>query len=58
VGELALVNFLDPGDTVLVPGTGQFSRSWAEMTRRLGLSVIELPADWRRAADPAAVEAA
>jgi alanine-glyoxylate transaminase/serine-glyoxylate transaminase/serine-pyruvate transaminase len=56
--ELALVNFLDPGDTVLVPGTGQFSRSWAEMTRRLGLSVIELPADWRRAADPAAVEAA
>jgi alanine-glyoxylate transaminase/serine-glyoxylate transaminase/serine-pyruvate transaminase len=56
--ELALVNFLDPGDTVLVPGTGQFSRSWAEMARRLGLAVIELPSDWRRAADIALVEQA
>lgn len=56
--ELALVNFLEPGDTVLVPGTGQFSRSWAEMARRLGFSVIELPADWRRAADVAAVKRA
>jgi len=56
--EAALANLLDPGETVLVPGTGQFSRSWSEMARRLGLEVIELPADWRRAADAAAVEAA
>lgn len=56
--EAALVNLLDPGDTVLVPGTGQFSRSWAEMARQLGLEVIELPADWRRSVDLAAVEAA
>jgi alanine-glyoxylate transaminase/serine-glyoxylate transaminase/serine-pyruvate transaminase len=56
--ELALVNLLDPGDAVLVAGTGQFSRSWAEMARRLGFAVTEQPADWRRAADPAAVEAA
>jgi alanine-glyoxylate transaminase/serine-glyoxylate transaminase/serine-pyruvate transaminase len=56
--ELALVNFLEPGDAVLVPGTGQFSRSWAEMARRLGFAVVELPADWRRAADVAAVEQA
>lgn len=55
--EAALVNLLDPGDTVLLPGTGQFSRSWAEMARRLGLTVVELPADWRRAADLQAVEA-
>jgi alanine-glyoxylate transaminase/serine-glyoxylate transaminase/serine-pyruvate transaminase len=54
--EAALVNLVDPGEAVLVPGTGQFSRSWAEMARRLGLEVIELPADWRRAADLAAVE--
>ena len=56
--EAALVNLLDPGDVILVPGTGQFSRSWAEMARRLGVEAIELPADWRRAADLAAVEAA
>jgi alanine-glyoxylate transaminase/serine-glyoxylate transaminase/serine-pyruvate transaminase len=54
--ELALVNLLDPGDTVLVPGTGRFSASWAEMARRLGFAVEELPPDWRRAADPQAVE--
>lgn len=58
IWEAALTNLLDPGDLVLVPGTGQFSRSWAEMARRLGIEAIELPADWRRAADPAAVEAA
>jgi alanine-glyoxylate transaminase/serine-glyoxylate transaminase/serine-pyruvate transaminase len=56
--EAALVNLLDPGDAVLVPGTGQFSRSWSEMARRLALEVVELPADWRRAADAAAVEEA
>ena len=43
--ELALVNLLDPGDAVLVAGTGQFSRSWAEMARRLGFAVTEQPAD-------------
>lgn len=58
IWEAALTNLLDPGDLVLVPGTGQFSRSWAEMARRLGIETIELPADWRRAADPLAVEAA
>lgn len=56
--EAVLANLLDPGDAVLVPGTGQFSRSWSEMARRLGLAVAELPADWRRAADIGAVEAA
>lgn len=57
--EAALVNLLDPGDAVLVPGTGQFSRGWAEMARRLGFAVVERPpADWRRAVDPGAVEAA
>ncbi|MFO1074307.1 MAG: aminotransferase class V-fold PLP-dependent enzyme [Geminicoccaceae bacterium] len=58
VWEAALVNLLEPGDAVLVPGTGRFSRSWAEMAGLLGIEAIELPADWRRAADPALVEAA
>lgn len=58
IWEAALTNLLDPGGLVLVPGTGQFSRSWAEMARRLGIDALELPADWRRAADLAAFEAA
>lgn len=53
--ELALANLLEPGNSVLVPGTGRFSMSWAEMARRLDFEVNELPADWRRASDPQAV---
>ena len=58
VWEAALVNLLEPGDVVLVPGTGRFSQSWAEMARLLGLETVELAADWRRAADPGPIEAA
>lgn len=53
--EAALVNVLQPGDTVLVPETGNFSSSWSRMTAQLGITVETLPGDWRRPVAPAAL---
>jgi alanine-glyoxylate transaminase/serine-glyoxylate transaminase/serine-pyruvate transaminase len=55
--EAALVNTLSPGDRVLMCETGHFATLWREMAGRLGLEVEFIPGDWRRGADPAAVEA-
>ena len=55
--EAALVNTLSAGDTVLMSETGHFSTLWAEMARRLGLTVEILEGDWRTGADPARIEA-
>jgi alanine-glyoxylate transaminase/serine-glyoxylate transaminase/serine-pyruvate transaminase len=55
--EAALVNTLSPGDRVLMFETGHFASLWNKMATRLGLSVELVPTDWRRGADPAAVEA-
>ena len=56
--EAALVNTLSPGDAVLMVRTGWFATLWNEMATRLGLKPIILDTDWRRGADPAAIEAA
>jgi alanine-glyoxylate transaminase/serine-glyoxylate transaminase/serine-pyruvate transaminase len=56
--EACLVNLLSPGDTVLIVESGYFSESWAKMAKDLGLEVQTVAADWRRGADPAAVQAA
>jgi alanine-glyoxylate transaminase/serine-glyoxylate transaminase/serine-pyruvate transaminase len=56
--EACLVNLLSPGDTVLIVESGYFSESWAKMAGDLGLEVRTVAADWRRGADPAAVQAA
>jgi alanine-glyoxylate transaminase/serine-glyoxylate transaminase/serine-pyruvate transaminase len=55
--EAALVNVLSAGDAVLVLESGLFAAVWGEMARVLGLEVEILPGDWRRAVDPAALEA-
>ena len=55
--EAALANVCAPGDRVLMCETGAFSQWWKEMAEALGLAVDYLPGDWRRGADPAAVEA-
>ena len=55
--EAALANSCAPGDRVLMCETGAFSQWWKEMAEALGLEVDYLPGDWRRGADPAAVEA-
>jgi alanine-glyoxylate transaminase/serine-glyoxylate transaminase/serine-pyruvate transaminase len=56
--EAALVNTCSPGDTVLMARTGWFATLWDEMAGRLGLRTIILETDWRRGADPGAIEAA
>jgi len=55
--EAALVNTLAPGDAVLMVRTGWFATLWSEMASRLGLEPILIDTDWRRGADPAAIEA-
>ena len=55
--EAALVNTLSPGDKVLMVETGHFASLWNKMAARFGLQVELLPTDWRRGADPAAIEA-
>ena len=55
--EAALVNVLAPGDRVLVLESGRFATAWGEMAGAVGLGVEALAGDWRRAVDPAALEA-
>jgi alanine-glyoxylate transaminase/serine-glyoxylate transaminase/serine-pyruvate transaminase len=54
--EASLVNTLSSGDCVLAFDIGEFSRSWAEVARRLGLDVEIVPGDWRHGVDPEALE--
>jgi alanine-glyoxylate transaminase/serine-glyoxylate transaminase/serine-pyruvate transaminase len=55
--EAALVNCFSPGDKVLMVETGHFASLWQKMAGKLGLKVELIATDWRRGADPAAVEA-
>ena len=55
--EAALVNTLSPGDRVLMVETGWFATLWREMAERLALRPEFIATDWRRGADPAAIEA-
>lgn len=54
--EAALTNTLSAGDKVLVPETGNFSKSWSLMAESLGLVVETLENDWRRGIDMNALE--
>jgi alanine-glyoxylate transaminase/serine-glyoxylate transaminase/serine-pyruvate transaminase len=56
--EGTLANLLSAGDRILVVESGYFSEGWSDMAARFGLDVQTLPADWRRGAEPAALEAA
>lgn len=55
--EAAIVNTLSPGDKVLMVETGHFATLWQQMAARWGIEVVFIPSDWRRGADPAAIEA-
>lgn len=54
--EASLVNTLSPGDRVLMCETGHFAVLWKDVALRFGLEVDVVPTDWRRGADPAAIE--
>src|SRR6187549_3343970 len=56
--EAALTNTMSPGDRVLMIETGQFATLWKNMAEKIGLKPEFIKTDWRRGADPAAVEAA
>ena len=56
--EAALVNTLSPGDQVVMFETGHFAWLWDKLARRLGLAPRVIGSDWRRGADPDAIEAA
>ena len=55
--EATIVNTLSPGDKVLMAETGHFSTMWQQMATRWGIEVDLIPGDWRRGANPAAIEA-
>lgn len=56
--EASLVNTLSPGDKVLMYETGHFASLWHTMAIRLGLQPEYIASDWRRGADPDAIEKA
>ncbi len=55
--EAALSNVLAAGDTALVLESGRFAHGWGEMAEALGVTVESVAGDWRRAVDPAALQA-
>jgi len=55
--EAALTNVLSRGDQVLALESGRFAIGWAEMAKALGIEAEILPGDFRRAVDPARLEA-
>lgn len=50
--EAALVNVVEPGDTVIVGVNGVFGTRLAEMARRMGAEVVTVSADWGRIVPP------
>lgn len=56
--EAAIVNLAAPGQTVLVPGTGHFSESWAVEAEALGCKALRTPWHEGHPIDAAAVEEA
>ena len=52
--EAALSNTLSPGDTVLVPGTGEFSTGWSDWQKFAAQQYI-FESDWRHGINPSEV---
>ena len=58
VWEVPLVNLVERGEAVLLPVSGRFSQSWAEMAECLELETVRLELPRDQPLDPAAIEAA
>jgi alanine-glyoxylate transaminase/serine-glyoxylate transaminase/serine-pyruvate transaminase len=56
--EAVIANLVAPGTSVLVPGTGHFSDSWAEQVEAFGGRALRTPYTEGMPIDPSAVEAA
>ncbi|MDP8966103.1 MAG: alanine--glyoxylate aminotransferase family protein [Cyanobacteriota bacterium] len=49
--EAGIINFLSPGDRVLVGCNGKFGERWADMSAAFGLQVETITADWGKPLD-------
>ncbi|MEQ9369824.1 MAG: alanine--glyoxylate aminotransferase family protein [Coleofasciculus chthonoplastes F3-SA18-01] len=52
--EAGIINFLSPGDHVLVGSNGKFGDRWAKMSAAFGLEVETITAEWGQPLDPEA----
>jgi aspartate aminotransferase-like enzyme len=50
--EAGIINFLSPGDRVLVGNNGKFSDRWAKVCEVYGLQVEQIKAEWGKPLDP------
>ncbi|MDG2616471.1 alanine--glyoxylate aminotransferase family protein [Thermoleptolyngbya sichuanensis XZ-Cy5] len=50
--EAGIINFLSPGDRVLVGTNGKFGDRWAQLAEGFGLNVERVAAEWGKALDP------
>lgn len=53
--EAGIINFLSPGDRVLVATNGKFGERWAEVTDAYGLQTERVSAEWGKPLDPEAI---
>ncbi|MEP0921995.1 alanine--glyoxylate aminotransferase family protein [Leptolyngbya sp. ST-U4] len=52
--EAGMINFLSPGDRVLVGNNGKFSERWAKVCQVYGVNVEQVTAEWGKPVDPEA----
>ncbi len=50
--EAGIINFLSPGDRVLVGSNGKFGERWGEVCDAYGLQTERVTAEWGKALDP------
>jgi aspartate aminotransferase-like enzyme len=55
--EAGIINFLSPGDRVLVGNNGKFGERWVKLAQAFGLAVEEITAEWGKPIDPEAFRA-
>ena len=53
--EAAVVNVVNPGDTVIVASVGNFGERWVKLASKWGAEVVALDFEWGTKADPAAI---
>ncbi|MEH2372068.1 pyridoxal-phosphate-dependent aminotransferase family protein [Nostoc sp.] len=51
--EAAIINFLSPGDRILVGSNGKFGERWVEVGQAYDLNVEEVKVEWGKPLDPA-----
>ncbi len=55
--EAAILNLLNPGDTMVACCNGKFGEMWAGFATTYGIDVVRVACDWSRTVDPGEVDA-